>query len=330
MGSTDTVTDRELLLVAYRVVPFPRMRLVRAPSARTWMQATDRSFANRCLPLLIANQAGWFLLSSHTVRATWTGGDDISSLRLDYLNGMPPYPAVSHFGHGILTWNIPYLFRTAQGYNLLVRGPSNLPKDGVCPLEGIVEADWSAATFTVNWKFTRPNHPVTFDVNEPICMLVPQRRGELEEFRPQIREIGTEPEIAGAYQAWHQSRTRFLSDLKILRSEAAKQGWQRDYFQGVSPSGLTATEHQTKLALYDFSTQNVAVPCNEVDNGVPGRTASCERGGLLRLREFHEPGLHGWIKWRSTLATVFVTLYSRAGDLILWPVRTFRSATRRR
>jgi hypothetical protein len=37
--------------------------------------------------------------------------------------------AISHFGSGILTWNVPYLFRTPPGYNLLVRGPANWPKD---------------------------------------------------------------------------------------------------------------------------------------------------------------------------------------------------------
>src|SRR3712207_8402233 len=34
-------------------------------------------------------------------------------------------PARSHFGSGILTWNLPFLFRTPPGYNLHVRGPAN-------------------------------------------------------------------------------------------------------------------------------------------------------------------------------------------------------------
>ena len=49
----------------------------------------------------------------------------------------------SHFGDGILTWHLPILFRTPPGYNLLVRGPANYPKDAVSPLEGIVETDWA-------------------------------------------------------------------------------------------------------------------------------------------------------------------------------------------
>ena len=47
------------VLIAYRVSALS-MRLVPAPRARDWMQATRDHVANRCLPLLVANQAGWF------------------------------------------------------------------------------------------------------------------------------------------------------------------------------------------------------------------------------------------------------------------------------
>ena len=239
-------------LIAYRVGPLSGMRLVPASSKRDWMLATHGRFANRCLPLLVANQAGWFILNGHPVRVTWTGGDDENSVQIEYLGGSPPYPAVSHFGHGLLTWSFPYLFRTSPGYNLLVRGPANWPKDGAYPLEGIVETDWAEATFTMNWKLTRPNQPVTFDADEPICMLVPQRRGELEAFRPHIRDIGDEPETHRRYEQWSGSRGRFLADIEVPGSEAVKQGWQRDYFQGRSPDGRCSPEHQTKLKLRSF------------------------------------------------------------------------------
>lgn len=53
---------------------------------------------------------------------------------------------VSHFGAGVVTFTVPYLFRTPPSYNLHVRGPTNMPKDGIYPLEGIVETDWSQAS----------------------------------------------------------------------------------------------------------------------------------------------------------------------------------------
>lgn len=217
------------------------------------MSATPARFAYRCLPLLIANQAGWLVLSGHALTVTWNGGADVADLRIDYRTGAPPYPAQSHFGHGILTWTLPYLFRTPPGYNLLVRGPANWPKDGAYPLEGVVETDWAVATFTMNWQITRPNVPIRFDQDEPICMLVPQRRGELEAFRPEVRSIETEPGVAREYGTWSARRERFLIDLREPRSAAAQRGWQKDYFQGVSPGGLVAPEHQLKLRLREFA-----------------------------------------------------------------------------
>jgi hypothetical protein len=217
------------------------------------MDATPNRFANRCLPLRIANQAGWFVLNSHPLRVTWNGGNERSDLEIELLGEETSYPASSIFGSGILTFTIPFLFRTPLGYNLQVRGPVNWPKDGAHPLEGIVETDWAVSTFTMNWKLTRAELPVVFEAAEPICMIVPQRRGELESFRPEIQELNEDPEIASAYGQWQESRGRFRRDLEIPGSEAAKQGWQKHYVRGTTLGGLRAEEHQTKLKLKGFS-----------------------------------------------------------------------------
>ena len=237
-------------LVAYRVAPAPGLELVPAPRARPWMDATAQRFANRCLPLLIANQGGWFVLNRDPLRVTWDGGDEIGALHLD-----PPgasHAATSHFGHGILTWHIPYVFQTPPGYNLLARGPSNWPKDGAAALEGVIESDWSVATFTMNWKITAVDRPVLFDADEPICMVVPQHRGDLERFMPVVRDIDADPDVAEAYRRWNASRARFNADLQVPGSDAVKQAWQKHYFRGATPDGTKAAEHQTRLQLRPF------------------------------------------------------------------------------
>src|SRR4051795_5949756 len=194
--------DREgPALTAYALEPHSSMRLITAPASREWMDATPKRYAYRCLPLLIANQSGWLILNRHPVRATWDGTDELCGVHVEQL-GAGKAPARSHFGSGILTWNLPYLFRTSPGWNLLVRGPANLPKDGACPLDGVVESDWSPATFTMNWKLTRPGLPIVFEPDEPICMLIPQRRGELESIRPAVRSLWRAPAIAHAYESW--------------------------------------------------------------------------------------------------------------------------------
>ena len=77
-------------LVAYRISPERSLDLVPSPAKRAWMDASYRGFANRCLPLLIANQAGWFILNGHEFRATWSGGRTRAAVRIEYLeNGAP-------------------------------------------------------------------------------------------------------------------------------------------------------------------------------------------------------------------------------------------------
>jgi hypothetical protein len=129
---------------------------------------------------------------------------------------------------------------TFPGYNLLVRGPANYPKDGVYALEGIVETDWAVAPFTFNLKLTHPVLSVRFDVDEPICMLVPQRRGELEAFRLMFHNLESEPDIHSQYLQWNQSRTEFLASLREPHFKNEKDRWQKHYFRGTS---LAASMH---------------------------------------------------------------------------------------
>jgi hypothetical protein len=247
--TADLTARREL--IAYRVSVLPAMRLVPAPHERVWMDATPNRFAYRCLPLVMANQFGWWVLNSSRIIATWNGTDAYDGIRIE-ADDKAPCPACSHFGSGILTFQLPWLFRTPPGYNLLVRGPTNLFKDAAVPLDGLVESDWSMSTFTMNWQLTRRNIPVIFEKGEPIAMLVPQRRYELESFYPVERELDTDPDVSRQFRLWRQTRTDFLQNLKIGGTEANRRGWQKDYIQGRQPDGWEVPEHQTKIDLQDF------------------------------------------------------------------------------
>src|SRR5262245_45895419 len=76
-----------LELVAYWTAPHAVMPLVPASRNRDWMEATEARFANRCLPLLIANQAGWFILSNHELRITWDGTEKRDGVRVEVISG---------------------------------------------------------------------------------------------------------------------------------------------------------------------------------------------------------------------------------------------------
>jgi hypothetical protein len=239
--------------LAYTFDQGPPMRLVPANRDRGWMDATARHFAYRCLPMVIANQAGWFVLNSHRVCVVWTGGAGADSVQVWHLSGEPPWPAISNFGHGIVTFAVPFLFRTPPGYNILMRGPANWPKDGAYPLEGVIETDWATATANMNWQITRPNTPIVFDVDEPICMVVPQPRGLLESLEPRLQPLIENEPLSESHEHWAASRADFLAEMKVPNSDAAKVGWQKHYFQGITSDGQAAVEHETRLKLRPFN-----------------------------------------------------------------------------
>ena len=217
------------------------------------MDDSDNGFAYRCLPLLLANQSGWVILNPARISVQWNGGSAKDDIVIMHSDSRDRQIATSHFGTGIITFSIPYLFRTPENVNLWVRGAANWPLDGVCPLEGIVEADWTAATFTMNWKITRPNVAVTFEPGMPICMLVPIHRELSETLIPRIKEITDNPELASQYAEWSKRRTDFNQRLASGEPKAVARKWERDYFKGLNLNGGKFRSHQTGVKLKPFS-----------------------------------------------------------------------------
>ncbi len=249
--------DEALPLVLFRRGARPAAKIVPASRWRDWMESSSGRNANKCLPLLIANQSGWVLLNPAPFTATWDGGTGLPAVTVEYPDGTPKEQRIaeSHFGEGILTFMFNDVICTPPGYNIWARGPTNRPKDGIAALDGVVETDWSAAAFTMNWKFTRPG-TVAFEEDEPFCQIVPQRRGELERFRPEIRGLEDEPELAKRMDAWPAFRVMVLLG-KNSTYKQGDEGWRRywleNYFRGESPTGQSSPEHQTVLRLAEFA-----------------------------------------------------------------------------
>lgn len=226
-----------------------------APPERDWMDATNQGFAYRCLPLAIANAHGWEILSPATFDAEWTGSNDINGVRITPLTPFGDYPPVlSHFGEGVLTFHVSALFRTDPKVNLWVGGPINRPKHGIYALTGVVETDWSVASFTMNWKFTAPGIRVRFEKDEPFCHVFPIPRGNLDEIQPELTSLSNAtPDDYYGYVAWRDSRTQFIDTLNTPGSAANKAGWERTYFQGNRADGKPgAPDHQTRIRLKPF------------------------------------------------------------------------------
>lgn len=128
-----------------------------------------------------ATQQGWVLLCPLAFEATWNGGPRPEDIEIRLEGGDAAHPAFvqSQAGDGLLTFYPGYQFKTASSRLLWVRGPLNAPKDGLAPLESLVDASLLPATVAIHWQFTRPHQTIHFAAGEPFAMLLLYRQNGL-------------------------------------------------------------------------------------------------------------------------------------------------------
>ncbi|QXQ06761.1 hypothetical protein KX816_01430 [Sphingosinicellaceae bacterium] len=241
-------------LVAY-VFPGWSPRLRPAAPRRDWMDASPESFAYRCLPLKIANEHGWELLSPCGFSAEWNGGPLAGDVAITVDPGTSELDApVALFGQATLTFHVPALFRTPPGWNLSIGGTPNAAKDGIAALGGIIETDWSPYSFTMNWRFTRAHHRVRFEIDEPIALLMPVERAALERFEARIAPIDEAPDLKAQFEAWSQSRQAFQRAVAANPPQAPTDRWQKLYYRGLEPDGAVGSpDHQARVRPCPFT-----------------------------------------------------------------------------
>jgi hypothetical protein len=201
-------------------VPLP---LVPAPHRRQLTR--EIKGMSLCLPVTIANEYGWWMVNPTPFTVTWSGGDTPYEMRVEYEEEPESNYAVSHFGFGVLTILVPYVFSTPPGWHTWLRGPSNFPKSGIHPLEGVVETDWHRATATMNWKMEK-DRTVRFDAGDPLCQIVPVR-ADVDEFEPRIASMPDD--MAEEYLAWKNNRTNTLRRVH----ETQKPSYELTYRERV-------------------------------------------------------------------------------------------------
>lgn len=219
---------------------------------RAWMDAFAERHPYRCLPLSMANTTGWEILCPVGFTAEWNGGahQDCITLTPDH-----PHPgfeefAKSHFSRGIVTFHAGYLFRTPPGWSMWVQGPPNHIKDGIQPLQGLVETDWLPFPFTMNWMFTRPGR-VKFAKGEPFCFITLVQDRLLADVQPVTKSLTANDDLRRQYDAWYNQRSEFNARLIKQDPEAVRDAWQRFYFRGELPdnTGPAPATHVNKRRL---------------------------------------------------------------------------------
>jgi hypothetical protein len=160
---------------------------------------------------------------------------------------------VSLFGSGIITFHVEGLFKTPPGWGLMVTGPANVCKDGVAPLSGLVETDWSPYTFTMNWKITRPDHSVRFEENEPFCQIMPVPYASVEDFEPRFATLAENPDLEQQFDSWSVSRLAFHREMERDPPKDPSDRWQKLYYRGLRPDNVPAEcSHKVKLRMKPF------------------------------------------------------------------------------
>ena len=196
---------------------------------RDWMHKSYKKFAYKCLPLGIANQYGWQVLSPTDFSVSWFGGTKISDVDIEVED--PEFTKFfnSHFGESTLTLNLDFIIKTPENYSIYIRGIPNKTYGIIKPLDAIVETDWLPFTFTYNFLFMEPG-TVSFKKGEPLFCFFPIERSTVENFEIVSKRIEDYPDFFQDFKEFSESRN---SHLKGGYDDGT---FQKFYINGEGPN----------------------------------------------------------------------------------------------
>jgi hypothetical protein len=226
-------------------------KLIRpARPKREWMDRTPENYAYRCIPLTAANTMGWEILNPVNCEFRWNGLTPHSQVFV-YREREVRFGPKSHFGTGVVTWDLPFLFRTPAEYGLVVTGPANHDRPHITPLDGFIRSDWLPFPFTMNWRITTPDVTIRFEEGEPIARIFPYPLSLLDETQIELRDLEDDPEFAAKFRAWGEVRQQNYQQRAQKAQSVSSEGkpdlealWNRQYARGAGSDGSTQ-EHQT-------------------------------------------------------------------------------------
>jgi hypothetical protein len=230
----------------FQVVPLRRKR--------EWMDSTPDAYAYQCMPLAIANEYGWAVLSPAGFTATWEGSRDVNSIDVVYDEADIAYNfADSQFGSGILTVSPDFIVKTPENVSLYIRGIPNKGIQGLQSLDAIVETDWLPFTFTYNYRFLQPG-TIRVEKDQPLFCFFPINRGEVEDYTLVSKSVSDNEEFLQKYHEYRDSRQGYLDKLDQYNSGELSDmadNSQRYYSNAKDPHGnkYSVTNHTKKVKL---------------------------------------------------------------------------------
>lgn len=199
---------------------------------RDWMDNMNGKWGYKCIPLNVANQNGWQVLSPIEFCANWNGGPGIDDVEVHYHEDSDIHFASGHFGYGILTIMPDFIIKTSKGISTHVRGIPNSHLDSLQPLEGMVETDWLPFTFTFNYKFTRPGE-IIFQKDQPLFSFFPVKRGYIDKYKINRSKLSGDKDLYDKYNIFEKAREDHIDKNRERRYDKTTGR----SFQGFYSSG---------------------------------------------------------------------------------------------
>jgi hypothetical protein len=154
--------------------------LLPSPKKRDWFN----SHFYRCLPLTIGNQYGFIVKTEFPFAYEWDGGDSPDAVKLYFPKETDSfYPRIeTHFGHGIISINPPWILRTPPNVNLMTINPPNYVIPNITVMTGVVETDNLRRNFLFNLKIQVPNMRIELPAGTPLAAFIPIPRFYVDKF----------------------------------------------------------------------------------------------------------------------------------------------------
>lgn len=199
---------------------------------RKWMNDTRQKFAYKCLPLNIANQYGFAVLSPSDFTIDWWGGKGSGEVDIQVFsdNQRIVDGFQNYFGEATFTLHLDFVIQTPEGYSTYIRGIPNELKHGIKPLDAIVETDWLPYTFTYNFVVTEPG-VYHFKKGEPLFAFFPIERNTVENFKLKTISMKDNKDFHTDFKEYEKAR------FNLVNYETKdKPLFQKFYINGRGPT----------------------------------------------------------------------------------------------
>ncbi len=182
--------------------------LVGPNDRRRWMDDFAKGHPYQCAPLRYANVSEWWVIGHERTFVRW---DPRNKEDLISIHGL----GESHFGYGIVSFRLPFVFDVEAPWCLMVKGPANVVIPNAHPLEGVIDPRAYALGFSMNWQIQEGGTAI-FEKDQPVAAITLVDPASLHEAELEIRPVTDHPKYP-ELDHWVRKRKDLFE--KMLKGE---------------------------------------------------------------------------------------------------------------